>query len=249
MTNAPDLRAEGLAIDAEQFLRFAHECSECDSEAAFCDLILRFVRRFLPHGVLAAVIGRVDLEHVEVLRFVGVDFPAAAQQHVSSALNLDERPVIRRWLQTREPQVIQLPDDAPVTSVRERYEIETFNLGRLAVHGAVDLHARTGSYLSFGRVPTSIPRSHILAVLRMITPPLHQALMSAHFAGRIESSAYATLTPTERDLLKWVAAGRTNDEIARLRGRSVATVRNQLHSAFLKLGAGSRAEAVRLSLM
>lgn len=51
---------------------------------------------------------------------------------------------------------------------------------------------------------------------------------------------------TERELFRWVAAGRTNAEIAALRGRSLATMRNQLHSAYAKLGVANRAEAMRV---
>jgi DNA-binding CsgD family transcriptional regulator len=52
------------------------------------------------------------------------------------------------------------------------------------------------------------------------------------------------LTPAEADVMRWLAAGKTNLQIGELRGRSAATVRNQLHSIFIKLGVATRGEAV-----
>jgi len=58
-------------------------------------------------------------------------------------------------------------------------------------------------------------------------------------AARIER-----LTPAEAEVMHWLAAGKTNVQISELRGRSAATVRNQLHSIFTKLGVATRGEAV-----
>ena len=58
-------------------------------------------------------------------------------------------------------------------------------------------------------------------------------------AARIER-----LTPAEAEVMRWLAAGKTNLQISELRGRSAATVRNQLHSIFTKLGVATRGEAV-----
>lgn len=57
------------------------------------------------------------------------------------------------------------------------------------------------------------------------------------------------LTPTELGLLQMLAAGRSNEEIAQLRSRSPATVRNQLSVLYQKLGVARRAEAVAKAAM
>jgi DNA-binding CsgD family transcriptional regulator len=54
------------------------------------------------------------------------------------------------------------------------------------------------------------------------------------------------LTSAEREVMRCLAAGKTNLQIGELRGRSAATVRNQLHSIFMKLGASTRGEAVAI---
>jgi DNA-binding CsgD family transcriptional regulator len=78
-------------------------------------------------------------------------------------------------------------------------------------------------------------------------PHLHQALLAIYRAECSVLHYGVALTVVEQDLLRWIAAGRTSEEIAALRGRSPSTVRNQLSSMFKKLGAGNRAEAVRLA--
>jgi DNA-binding CsgD family transcriptional regulator len=52
------------------------------------------------------------------------------------------------------------------------------------------------------------------------------------------------LTRAERDVLSYLRLGYTNADIARARSSALRTVRNQLSSAYAKLGVASRAEAV-----
>lgn len=160
-----------------------------------------------------------------------------------------DRPVIVHWLKTVRPLVLRLPDDAHLMSQREIDEIEGYGLGCLGIHGAVDLRAKTGTYLSFSGLRPDIANEQHIQMLELLAPPLSQALIRVE---RSESACRppveAALSRAERELLEWVAAGRTNRDIAKLRNRSVATVRNQLHSAFGKLGAGNRTEAMRMML-
>jgi DNA-binding CsgD family transcriptional regulator len=52
------------------------------------------------------------------------------------------------------------------------------------------------------------------------------------------------LTSAEHDVVSYLPLGYSNAQIARARGNTERTVRNQLSSAYAKLGVGSRAEAV-----
>lgn len=56
----------------------------------------------------------------------------------------------------------------------------------------------------------------------------------------------ARLTAAERAVTRALVTGRSNAEIAALRGVSVRTVANQLASIYEKLGVGSRLELVAL---
>ena len=57
----------------------------------------------------------------------------------------------------------------------------------------------------------------------------------------------AVLTPREREILQWMAAGLQNKEIAQRLSLSLATVRNHIHNTLEKLGVHSKLEAVSLA--
>jgi DNA-binding CsgD family transcriptional regulator len=59
---------------------------------------------------------------------------------------------------------------------------------------------------------------------------------------RVAAAIPAGLTEAEREVAALAAAGVSNGEIARGRGRAPRTVANQLASVFRKLGVASRAE-------
>ena len=78
------------------------------------------------------------------------------------------------------------------------------------------------------------------AVLTLLRPHLHQAYLDAerrrHPAPR--------LTPRQKELLRLVAAGHTNTQIARRLGISEGTVRIHLENIYKKLHVSSRIAAV-----
>jgi DNA-binding NarL/FixJ family response regulator len=55
------------------------------------------------------------------------------------------------------------------------------------------------------------------------------------------------LTSREAEILRWVAAGLPNKEVASTLGISLATVRNHIHSILEKLEVHSKLEAVSLA--
>ncbi|MBC7701948.1 helix-turn-helix transcriptional regulator [Aquabacterium sp.] len=84
--------------------------------------------------------------------------------------------------------------------------------------------------------------------LSMICPLLHIALCQVFCQAKSVGAPGHDLTAIERELLTWLAAGRSNQQMAELRQRSLSTVRNQLEKLYAKLGVSTRAEAVALAL-
>ncbi len=71
-----------------------------------------------------------------------------------------------------------------------------------------------------------------------------QTLAQLHNAqGRAAAWRDVTLTPRESEILRWVATGRTNGDIAQLLGVGSATVKTHLEHIFQKLGVKNRAAA------
>ncbi|WP_326598991.1 response regulator transcription factor [Streptomyces sp. NBC_01803] len=80
----------------------------------------------------------------------------------------------------------------------------------------------------------------IASGVRVIDPRL-----GTDAASRVTEALIRTgLTPREYEVLRWVAVGRTNPEIAEQLGLTRNTVKAYLQSAMAKLGAHNRVEAV-----
>jgi DNA-binding CsgD family transcriptional regulator len=80
------------------------------------------------------------------------------------------------------------------------------------------------------------PTLQLCEVSRRVWLPAAPAVVGA----RVEPA----LTRAEHDVLSYLPLGYSNAQIAHARGNTERTVRNQLSSAYAKLGVGSRAEAV-----
>jgi LuxR family quorum sensing-dependent transcriptional regulator len=62
------------------------------------------------------------------------------------------------------------------------------------------------------------------------------------------SNRLCDLSKRERECMRWVAAGRTDQEIAALMGLAASTVRFHIDRARRKLGARTRSHAVAMML-
>lgn len=94
-------------------------------------------------------------------------------------------------------------------------------------------------------------RGRELEQLQRIAPTLQLCevsrrvwLPAAAVAPGPAARATPALTRAEHEVLAYLPLGYSNAQIARARGNTARTVRNQLSSAYAKLGVGSRAEAV-----
>ena len=93
-------------------------------------------------------------------------------------------------------------------------------------------------------------RERLARALERFTPALPGA--SRPVPDEIDESvdravAAGALTPREREVLRWMAAGLQNKDIAKRLGLSLATVRNHIHNTLEKLGVHSKLEAVSLA--
>ena len=93
-------------------------------------------------------------------------------------------------------------------------------------------------YLSRGPGPDFSERDR--ALLTLLRPHLHQAYLEAERRRH----PVPRLTPRQKNLLRLVAAGHTNTQIARRLGISEGTVRTHLENIYERLGVSSRTAAV-----
>jgi DNA-binding CsgD family transcriptional regulator len=96
------------------------------------------------------------------------------------------------------------------------------------------------------------------ALLDQVRAPLARLFAQSAWAPRAAAapsieraptlSALAPLTPREREVLQWVAAGKTDRDIAAIVGASVRTVHKHLQHIYAKLGVETRTAAVMRAL-
>jgi len=90
------------------------------------------------------------------------------------------------------------------------------------------------------------PRAELLRAVRAAAN--HEAVLSptvaARLMNRVRTPSPGLLSPRESEVLKWVAAGATNREVAARLLISEATVKTHLLNLYSKLGVGDRAAAV-----
>jgi DNA-binding CsgD family transcriptional regulator len=231
------------------FARFAEAACAVQDKAGFTHLVDSQVRQLVPHGFMLAVIGQLNFDHLTVHHHVAVNYPDWALAHVTQPSSMRERPLLQRWLHTRAPVIVCTKGDRHLMSEREIFESEAIQMNRLALHGLPDLTSRMGSYFSFADVDPKVDAQTLAHRLKLITPLLHVALFQAtRQEAKPGLGGIRNLTAIEQELLMWLVAGRTNEEMAHLRQRSPATIRNQLFKLYLKLGVATRAEAVAMAL-
>jgi DNA-binding NarL/FixJ family response regulator len=98
--------------------------------------------------------------------------------------------------------------------------------------------------LTFAVVRDSCDESDAQLLVHLIAPQLHTALLRIERAQRRGSQS--SLSKAELQVAGGVLRGWSNKEIARVLGKSDATVRNQLHSLFRKLQVRRRSAAIDL---
>lgn len=211
----------------------------------FQNFVREFLRPLLPHGMTLACVGAFVNGKAVLEMAVAVDYPAALFEKVHEIVSIPDRALLARWYMERKPQLITRGLNDQQLSHLERSEMEHFDFDNFVAHGLVDLDGKKGSYISLARVPEQLTAHHGF-LMELITPHLHQILVRL-LASRNTSNAFSNaqlLSPKEQIVLRWLAAGKSNPEIAALLSRSVSTIRNQVHSILTKLGASTRAEAL-----
>lgn len=244
-------RMLGGETGATSFLALVQACAVgCGDHETFRQLIRKHAKPMLPFRSAVAAFGTLSCERLISPRLtIGIDYPQALPAPIRRELDLRERPLLTKWIECREPMVVDLARDRAALCALAVREIEAYGPGRLAMHGQVDVSAKSGSHFAFTGAGEHVTDERLKFLLRLIAPHLHAALTSIPGGEAADEALHqpSRLMAVERDLVAWLAAGRSTAQIAQIRGRSGATVRNQLHALYRKLGVTNRAEAVAVA--
>lgn len=252
MHNKPILTASSR--DAALFLRIAAQGAAVSSHSELVQWLQGDVQRWLPHAAMVVGCGDARSGHLrwEV-------FTAGALLR-----NLDPAPAaIGRllgylrdcWVAGRHvPCKVDLAECEPLLRDCTAAQPRALSGMRAAiVHGT--MHRATGTQTIFAALTTDPdPPAGSGAALKLLLPFMDSAL------GRIPVPGVSTPAPAdtqaeppaalrllserERQIMQWVAMGKTNPEIGCILSISEFTVKNHMKSIFGKLDVANRAQAV-----
>jgi LuxR family quorum sensing-dependent transcriptional regulator len=106
----------------------------------------------------------------------------------------------------------------------------------------VNLSGSVALFCPWGLEPDLSPRAR--AALEMIGIYAHHALTRALLQKQRDEVAHTPLTPREREIMQWVAVGKTDEEIADILSIGTTTVTSHVENAKQKLDAFRRTYAV-----
>jgi transcriptional regulator EpsA len=249
-----------LRLTAEEtaaFLRIVERASRIGSHYELFLFLQAEFQRFLPHQILISAWGRFDASTLGfdvVSRLPGMRTGQLGGCCVEPLV----KDLFARWTQN-ERRPIWLKDaactPAPVAHC-ERCALDASlkNMKSVLVHGVHDARDKTDSlYLAYNmRAGTNGHGLDDIAVLvELLIAQVHVAFQKVaplatactNKSNGIAGPAIA-LSRREREVMKWVAEGRTNATIGEMLGVSHLTVKNHVQHILKKLGAGNRTEAV-----
>jgi DNA-binding CsgD family transcriptional regulator len=246
--------------DVRRVLAFLYEAGEVDGPDAFTEPVLEAFYDLIPGAAGAACntfageAPGVDPERRTVLSFAVVDADWCIGMRKYWNDELDE--ISRRYVETEEaippvPRYMNRP--VRISDVLTRREQQRRNLWALierplGQEDAVWIWLPAPDEGLLRRIAFAAERrggisDRSVHILELLTPHLQQLHRRAA-ARRSTAEWPGDLTPREREVLRLVARGQTNREVAHTLWISPHTVRTHLENVFEKLGVTSRAAAV-----
>jgi DNA-binding NarL/FixJ family response regulator len=187
--------------------------------------------RIVREGLRMIINGEPDMTVVDAVG-TGGEAVAGYQQHAPDVTLMD----------------LRLPDMSGVDAIRSIRELDhdariivlTMYKGDEDIHQALGAGAST--YLLKDTLADDLPR-----IVREVNAG-HRRLPQDVQAKLLERAANPTLTSREIEVMKLVAAGRRDKEIAIALAISNQTVRVHVKNIFAKLGVGDRTEAMNVAI-
>ncbi len=223
---------------------FIDEIDRRDDISSLVDAFQGLIRKF---GMLYFMVGNPDQPGVpRDDRLWATTWPEEWLNHWSDQKYLYVDPVVRYLLTENEP--IRWSQTPGPGESGARVLDEAAAEFRMRDGFAVPVHSRDGSTVavSMGTEHYELGKRDEIC-LRMASIYFHAKL--ERLRARVAVPPRTTrLTPRERECLSWVAAGKTDWEIAQILNIAEQTVHEYVQNALIKLNATTRAQAVAIAI-
>jgi DNA-binding CsgD family transcriptional regulator len=221
-------------VEERALVRLAQACDEFDGEpTGFCKLMRRSVRPMLDFGSAVAGLGPLTGGVRDLSTLISVDAPSSFIRALRLACFTVPAAKRGEHRVAFEPLFLD-PARLPALSP----SLRLLAAGRSVFCTHADALTDTRSYFGFLGMPHCRDDA-VVSSLRKVIPHVHHALRRVDQAPCLEA-----LSSAENEVLKLMLQGRRNKEIARILGKSTATIRNQLHAIYGKLNVRSRGGAI-----
>ena len=220
-----------------------HPLASSDSLIAWLEGPLR---EFFPFKGVVLGHGEFVAGQLKVTHMLATGHDEAYLRQIATTFELAQRGSLKWWFSSRRPFHIDPNNPPEHASAFELDEIERFELGNVVGHGVLNAKANAGTYFGFAGVREPVGDWHLEA-LTLIAPVLND-LMLSHIAltRHAATSGFDGLTPRQQDIVRQLAAGKSNKAIALSLGIAEKSVRNQLAKVYARLGVRKRTELIAL---
>jgi DNA-binding CsgD family transcriptional regulator len=220
-----------------------HPLASADSLIAWLEGPLR---KFFPFKGVVLGHGELVAGQLEVTHMLATGHDEAYLRQLATTFELTERGSLGWWFSNRRPFHIDPKHPPSHASAFELDEIDRFGLGNVAGHGVLNVKANAGTYFGFAGVREPLGDWHLEA-LTLIAPVLND-LMLSHIAPPRHAAASGLdgLTPRQKEIVRQLAAGKSNKAIALSIGITEKSVRNQLAKVYARVGVCKRTELIAL---
>jgi DNA-binding CsgD family transcriptional regulator len=233
---------DSLRIDHTQA---SANASEIENHAQLAAWVRGPLRELFPHQHAVLVFGSVHSLGIAIEETLCVDLPDSYIAGVRNDAGYIDSPVLSKWQAARELQYFDLETIPHDTHKRWVGNFRNHRLHNGVTDGHVDSSSNTVAFLTLFNVALSVKHSgtalralgarQIHAAWLKIKQGLHE---SEH--GAISSENILSLV--EREIVRWIRLGKTNWEIAQIRGKSEFTIKTQVQRMLKKTGARNRTE-------
>lgn len=176
-------------------------------------------------------------------QIIAVELPPDYLRSISGPAGTLMCPILYDWFRTHEPQLFD--SDEPLDShieARWAATFKEFDLRRLAVHGYTSPCGRMVTFFGLYRLAGCDPGD--MDRIRSIALPVHEALLRVCAPEVTEAEAHRKVTDREMEIVRWLAAGKTNWEVGQILGISDLTVKSHVQRLLNKTGTKSRTQMV-----
>lgn len=179
-------------------------------------------------------------------QIIAVDMPGDYMRSISGPAGTLMCPILYDWFRTREPQLFDAATESDArTDPRWVAKFREFDLRRMAVHGHASACGRMVTF--FGLYQLARANDAEVQCIKAMAVPIHEAMLRVCMPGATESGesdAHPKVTDREREIVRWLAAGKTNWEVGQILGISDLTVKSHVQRLLSKTGTKSRTQMV-----